>query len=85
MIKANAITDPFEQAFFIMVHIPYLQPFSDVNKRTSRLAANIPLIRHNLCPLTFLGVTETAYTRATMGVYELTRIELLRDLVCLGI
>jgi fido (protein-threonine AMPylation protein) len=80
LAKANHIQDPFEQAFFVMVHIPYLQPFIDVNKRTSRLAANIPLIRHNLCPLTFLGVTEQAYTRATLGVYELTRIELLRDL-----
>lgn len=43
--KADAIEDPFEQAFFIMVHIPYLQPFVDVNKRVSRLGANIPLIR----------------------------------------
>ena len=63
-----------------MVHIPYLQPFIDINKRTSRLAANISLLRHNLCPLTFLGVTEQAYTQAILGVYELTRIELLRDL-----
>lgn len=80
LIKASQIQDPFEQAFFVMVHIPYLQPFIDINKRTSRLAANISLIRHNLCPLTFLGVTEQAYTRAILGVYELTRIELLRDL-----
>ncbi len=29
--KAGAIEDPFEQAFFIMVHIPYLQPFVNVN------------------------------------------------------
>ncbi len=41
---ANAITDAFEQAFFVMVHLPYLQPFEGVkNKRVSRLAANIPL------------------------------------------
>ena len=78
--KANQIDDPFEQSFFIMVHLPYLQPFADVNKRTSRLAANLSLIRANLCPLTFLDVPERAYSRATLGVYELTRIELLRDL-----
>ncbi len=29
---ARAISDPFEQSFFIMVHLPYLQPFEDVNK-----------------------------------------------------
>jgi Fic family protein len=40
----------------------------DVNKRTSRLLANLPLFGANLCPRTFLGV------------YELTRVELLRDL-----
>src|SRR5689334_8552471 len=48
LAKATAIADPFEQALFVMVHIPYLQPFEDVNKRVSRLAANIPLIKHNL-------------------------------------
>ncbi len=62
-----------------MVHIPYLQPFTDVNKRTSRLAANIPLIRGNLCPLSFVDVPERAYVEGTLGVYEQTRVELLRD------
>lgn len=78
--KAAKISDPYEQSFFVMVHLPYLQPFADVNKRTSRLAANLPLIRANLCPLTFLDVPEQAYSRAMLGVYELTRVELLRDL-----
>ncbi|MVF24178.1 Fic family protein [Methylocaldum sp. BRCS4] len=78
--KAHRIEDPFEQSFFVMVHLPYLQPFADVNKRTSRLAANLPLIRANLCPLTFLDVPEQAYSRAVLGVYEMTRVELLRDL-----
>ncbi|MDA8390224.1 MAG: Fic family protein [Gammaproteobacteria bacterium] len=78
--KASRIEDLFEQSFFVMVQLPYLQPFADVNKRTSRLAANLPLIRANLCPLTFLDVPEQAYSRAVLGVYELTRIELLRDL-----
>lgn len=78
--KANRIEDPFEQSFFMMVHVPYLQPFADINKRTSRLAANLPLFRANLCPLTFLDVPEQAYSRAILGVYEMTRVELLRDL-----
>lgn len=78
--KANQIEDPFEQSFFMMVHLPYLQPFADINKRTSRLAANLPLFRANLSPLTFLDVPEQAYSRATLGVYEMTRVELLRDL-----
>lgn len=76
---AAEIHDPFEQAFFLMVHLPYLQPFEGVNKRVSRLAANIPFIRHNLCPLSFIDVPQQAYVDAMIGVYELNRIELLRD------
>ena len=76
---ASAIRDPFEQAFFPMVHLPYLQPFEDVNKRVSRLAANIPLIRQNLCPLSFVEVRERVYVDGILGVYELNRVELLRD------
>jgi hypothetical protein len=76
---AAEIADPFEQAFFLMVHLPYLQPFEDVNKRVSRLAANIPFIRHNLCPLSFIDVPQQAYVNAMLGVYELNRVELLRD------
>lgn len=77
---AAEILDPFEQAFFLMVHLPYLQPFEDVNKRVSRLAANIPFIRHNLSPLSFIDVTAKDYIEALLGIYELNRVELLRDI-----
>lgn len=77
--RAQAIEDPFEQAFFAMVHLPYLQPFEDGNKRVSRLAANVPLIRANLSPLSFVDVPESAYVDGVLAVYELNRIELLRD------
>jgi hypothetical protein len=80
LATASAITDPFEQAFFVMVQIPYLQPFDDVNKRVSRLAANIPLIKGNFSPLSFEGVPRGAYTDAALGVYELNKVELLRDI-----
>jgi Fic family protein len=79
LAKAAAIRDPFEQALFLMVQLPYLQPFVDVNKRTSRLAANIPLIQRNLAPLSFVGVPVRAYTDAVMAVYEFNRVELIRD------
>lgn len=79
LAKAEAIVDPFEQAFFVMVHIPYLQPFGDVNKRVSRIVANIPLMRHNLCPLSFVDVDKADYVTGLIGVYELNRVELLRD------
>ena len=77
--KADLIEDPFEQAFFSMVHLPYLQPFEDVNKRVSRLAANIPMVRHNLCPLSFIDVDLSHYVSAILAVYELNDISYLRD------
>ena len=77
--KVAAIPDPFEQAFFALVHFPYLQPFLDVNKRVSRLAANLPLIRNNLCPLSFVDVPTQAYVDGLLGIYERNRTELLRD------
>lgn len=79
LAKASAIENPFEQSFFAMVHLPYLQPFEDVNKRVSRLAANIPLIQRNLGPLSFVDVPQEAYTQAVLGIYELQRLDYLRD------
>jgi hypothetical protein len=79
LATAAAIADPFEQAFFVMVQLPYLQPFDDVNKRVSRLAANIPLIKGNLSPLSFADVSRQAYTEAMLGVYELSKVDLLKD------
>jgi hypothetical protein len=79
LAKASQIDDPFEQAFFTMVHLPYLQPFEDVNKRVSRFAANIPFLKRNLCPLSFVDVPEADYTRGTLGVYELKSIDYLRE------
>ena len=79
LATAAAIEDPFEQAFFVMVQLPYLQPFDDVNKRVSRLSANIPFIKGNLSPLSFTDVPRSTYTDAILGVYELNRIDLLKD------
>ena len=79
LATATAISDPFEQAFFVMVQLPYLQPFDGVNKRVSRLAANIPMIKANLAPLSFTDVPGDLYTRATLGIYERNDIALLRD------
>ncbi|MHB8423809.1 MAG: Fic family protein [Gammaproteobacteria bacterium] len=76
----RAVKDPYEQAFCLFVYLPYLQPFTDVNKRTSRLAANVPLVMNNLCPLSFMGVETSVYASAMLGVYELNDVSLARDL-----
>ena len=76
--KAQAITDPFEQAFFVLVHLPYLQPFADVNKRTSRITANIPLLKAGLAPLSFVATDDREYVDGLLGVYELNDVALMR-------
>ncbi|MGI9251663.1 MAG: Fic family protein [Pseudohongiellaceae bacterium] len=79
LTTASAITNPFEQALFALAQLPYLQPFEDVNKRVSRLAANIPLIKANLIPLSFTRMPTRIYTEAMLGVYEMNRIDLLKE------
>lgn len=70
MVKAHAITDPFEQSLFVLVHLPYLQPFDDCNKRTSRLLANVPLLNKGVLPVSWAEVDKNAYIEALMCVYE---------------
>lgn len=77
--KAAAIADPFEQSFFVLVHIPYLQAFHDVNKRTSRIIANIPMLKAGLAPMSFLAMDDRAYVAGMLGVYELNNVSLLRE------
>ncbi len=77
--KATAIIDPFEQSFFLLAHIPYLQAFDDINKRTSRIASNIPLLKADLAPMSFLAVNDTDYIDGLLGTYELNNVSLLKE------
>ena len=79
LAKAAQIADPFEQSFFLLVHIPYLQPFADVNKRTSRVASIIPLLKADLAPMSFLAIDDRDYIEGLLGVYELNDVSLLRE------
>ena len=59
--KAAAIADPFEQSFFLLVHVPYLQAFDDINKRTSRISSNVPLLKADLAPISFVTMNDRDY------------------------
>lgn len=78
---AVAIADPFETSLFLLAHLPYLQPFIDGNKRTARLAANLPFIIENLVPLSFADVPGDLLMKSYLVLYEHRRIEPLRDLL----
>jgi Fic family protein len=78
--KARRIKNPVEAAFFLWVHLAYLQPFEDGNKRTSRLAANVPLMLYNCAPLSFNEVAPLDYAQAMVGVYEFQDVSLAVEL-----
>lgn len=80
LARLAAIDNPFEQSLVTLAQLPYLQPFDDVNKRVSRLAANLPMIRENLVPVSFVGVPRLLYTKALLAVYELENHDLLKEL-----
>ncbi|MEM8575799.1 MAG: Fic family protein [Pseudomonadota bacterium] len=77
--KATQITNPFEQSFFLLVHIPYLQGFADINKRTSRVASNIPLLKSDLAPMSFTTMDDRDYIDGLIGIYELNNVSLFRE------
>jgi Fic family protein len=78
--KARLIKNPLESAFFLWVNLAYLQPFEDGNKRTSRLAANVPLMLYNCAPLSFIDVDIHDYALAMMGVYEHQDVSMAVDI-----
>lgn len=77
---AAAITDPFEQSFFLLVHLAHLHPFSAGNRACALLAANIPFFRGNLTPVCFHGVGAGLVTEGLLAVWEQNQVALLRDL-----
>jgi len=78
--KAALINDPYEQSIFLLIHVSYLQAFIDVNKRTARLSANIPLIKGNLVPIAFNDIEVADYRSAMIAVYELQDVQPIVDL-----
>lgn len=68
--NAAQIQDPFEQSLFLLAHLSYLQAFENLNESLARLACNIPLIYHNLCPITFVDVPKHELQRALIYFYE---------------
>lgn len=75
--KASEIEDPFERAIFAMAFISYLQPFQDGNKRTARLATNLPLIDARLAPFSFADIKKSDYMFGLLAFYERGRTSFL--------
>ena len=76
----NGKTDPYEKALLALLLIAYIQPFTDGNKRTSRLASNALLIAAGCCPLSFRTVEADDYRAALLLFYEQNNISAFKKM-----
>ncbi len=70
----NGRQNVFEKALLALLLISYIQPFTDGNKRTSRLVSNGILLAHGYCPLSFRTVDSMDYKKAMLVFYEQNNI-----------
>lgn len=61
----------YNRSLMLMTGVAYVQAFTDCNKRTGRVMANLPLLQASLPPLSFVTVDKEAYTRGLLAYYEL--------------
>ncbi|HCC84391.1 MAG TPA: cell filamentation protein Fic [Candidatus Pacebacteria bacterium] len=59
-----------EKALILLAMISYLQPFTDGNKRTSRMVSNAILLANGYFPLSYRSVDEVEYKKALILFYE---------------
>lgn len=69
--RATQIKDPIQSSFYLFTRLPYLQPFRDGNKRTSRAMCNVPLMQAGLPPISFVDFEKKDYITSTLAFYEL--------------
>ncbi|WP_266005249.1 Fic family protein [Paucibacter sp. PLA-PC-4] len=70
---------PVEAALYLMTRIAYAQSFANGNKRSSRIAANLPLLAAGLIPFSFVDVDKADYTRGMAAFYELGSIHTIEQ------
>lgn len=63
-----------EKALIFLAMIAYLQPFTDGNKRTSRMVSNAVLLANGYYPLSYRSVDEVEYKKALILFYEQNNI-----------
>jgi Fic family protein len=76
----NELNEPAKKALACLALLPYLQPFVDGNKRTSRLIANAVLLAHGYPPLSYRSVDEQTYKGTLILFYEQGALANFRDL-----
>ena len=68
--KINSAKSVLEKSVMANLLIAFLQPFSDGNKRTSRMLGNAILISYGLIPISFVNTAKEDYIKAILYFYE---------------
>jgi Fic family protein len=76
----NRAENHFMKAFFVSLLIPYIQPFEDGNKRTSRLLCNAILYNYDLPLISYRTTAVEDYRNAVLCFYELNSIQPLKKI-----
>ncbi|MFH1970938.1 MAG: Fic family protein [Patescibacteria group bacterium] len=66
----NNNKNSLERAFIVAVMISYIQPYSDGNKRTSRMLVNALLLADDNFPLSYRSIDVDEYKKALILFYE---------------
>lgn len=77
----NKTKNPLEKALVIIAMISYIQPFTDGNKRTSRMLVNALLLANDYYPLSYRSVDETYYKKALVLFYEQSSLYYLKQII----
>lgn len=76
----NSKENIFEKSLLTLALISYIQPFSDGNKRTSRIVSNAILMNHKHCPISFRSVDSVEYKKALLLFYEQNNISAFKEI-----
>ncbi len=76
----NGTACVFSKALLTLALVSYIQPYSDGNKRTARMAANAVMMAHGYCPLSFRTVDSADYKKAMLLFYERNNISAIKDI-----
>lgn len=76
--------EPVAAALYLMTRLPYLQAFTNGNKRTSRLAANLPLLAAGMLPISFVDFMKADYVLGMSAFYELGDIQIIERVFIQG-
>ena len=79
-ILVNNTERVYLKALFVSVIIPYIHPFEDGNKRTSRILANAILFSQSRPLLSYRNTNVEEYRNAILGFYEMNSINLFKKI-----